>query len=388
MLIKQRVFLIVLDSFGIGAAPDAAEFGDAGCHTLKACLSTGQLRLSTMTQLGLFHIEGLAELAPEINLKPLAMHGRMQECSRGKDTTVGHWEIAGVPTNLPLPTYPNGFPPEILSALQEQTGLQFLCNLPYSGTDVIRDYGEAHLRTGNPILYTSADSVMQIAAHEDCIPTARLYEICEIARSIMCGAHAVGRIIARPFTGTAPFVRTPHRHDFSAPPPKKTMLDLISEQGLDVIGIGKIHDIFAGQGLTRTLYTGNNTEGMQQTERCLQSPFHGLCFVNLVDFDMLYGHRNDPVGYTHALNAFDTWLGRQLPLLQPGDALLITADHGCDPAFAGTDHTREFTPMLLYGSEIPPLQLGTRNSFSDIAKTVCRLLGVPEAFPGSPFPFA
>ncbi len=369
----KRVFLIVLDSFGIGAAPDAADFGDAGADTLGKIAATGNLQIPNLLKLGLGNIDGVT--AVNGAAAPLATVARLEEKSKGKDTTIGHWEIAGIVSDSPMPTYPNGFPPEVIEAFEAAVGRGVLCNLPYSGTDVIRDYGAEHMKTGKLIVYTSADSVFQIAAHEDVVPTEELYEICRKARALLQGKHAVGRVIARPFTGTeGAFKRTANRRDFSLVPPAGTMNDRLSGTGLDVIGVGKIGDIFAMAGITETNPTHGNAEGMAVTAKIAKRDFHGLCFVNLVDFDMLYGHRQDPLGYAAALNAFDAWLGDFLPRLGEKDALIITADHGCDPADDSTDHTREYVPMLLYGKALPPENLGTLSGFDHVSKTVCRLL--------------
>ena len=370
-----RVFVIVLDSFGIGAAPDAADFGDAGANTIKGVAGTGILSLPNMISLGLGNIDGVD--AVEKVESPRATYARLEERSRGKDTTTGHWEMAGIISESPMPTFPNGFPRELLDAFEAKVGRGTLCNLPYSGTDVIRDYGKEHVETGKLIVYTSADSVFQVAAHEEIVPVDELYAICRTAREMLTGKYGVGRVIARPFIGTAPdFKRTENRRDFSLLPPKDTMLNKLSAAGLDVIGVGKIGDIFAMSGLTETHPTHNNGEGMAKAYELLDRDFHGLCFVNLVDFDMKYGHRQDAVGYAEALNAFDSWLGKALPKLRPDDVLIITADHGCDPTDESTDHTREYVPFLMYGEGIPEKNLGTTLGFDYISNTVCRLLGI------------
>lgn len=378
-MMNKRVFLIVLDSFGIGEMPDAASFGDAGSNTLAAVRQSPAFDCPTMTRLGLFDIDGVS---PAENAStPTAIRARMTERSGGKDTTIGHWEIAGLVTPEPMPTYPAGFPDEVLTEFTRRTGYGVLCNKPYSGTDVIRDYGEEHLATGKLIVYTSADSVFQIAAHEDKVPVEELYRICEIARHMLTnmwgGKHAVGRVIARPFEGVHPFKRTSRRHDYSLTPPAPTMMDVIRAAGMDTIAIGKITDIFAGQGVTETLRTANNTEGMDATMAVAARNFHGLCFTNLVDFDMIYGHRNNIEGYAAALTAFDRWLAAFLPTLGENDLLLITADHGCDPATPSTDHSREYTPLLAYGPAVTPRNAGTRETFADIAATVLNWLGLP-----------
>ena len=370
-----RVFVIVLDSFGIGAAPDAADFGDAGANTIKGVAGTGILSLPNMISLGLGNIDGVDAIGKVEN--PKATYARLEERSRGKDTTTGHWEMAGIISESPMPTFPNGFPRELLDAFEAKVGRGTLCNLPYSGTDVIRDYGKEHVETGKLIVYTSADSVFQVAAHEEIVPVDELYAICRTAREMLTGEYGVGRVIARPFIGTAPdFKRTENRRDFSLLPPKDTMLNKLSAAGLDVIGVGKIGDIFAMSGLTETHPTHNNGEGMAKAYELLDRDFHGLCFVNLVDFDMKYGHRQDAVGYAEALNAFDSWLGRALPKLRPDDVLIITADHGCDPTDESTDHTREYVPYLMCGDAIPAENLGTTLGFDYISNTVCRLLGI------------
>ncbi len=379
----KRVFLIVLDSFGVGEMPDAAEFGDKGANTLLSCFRTGKLSVPNMQKLGLFNIDGVT--AGEKYGSPTGAYLRIAERSKGKDTTTGHWEIAGLVSEKPFPTFPNGFPEEVISQFKAATGRGVLCNKPYSGTKVIADYGGEHIRTGDLIVYTSADSVFQIAAHEAVVPVETLYEYCRMARKILAGDYAVGRVIARPFEGEYPFVRTPRRHDFSLVPPKNTMLDYLSQQGMDVIGIGKIHDIFAGKGLTKSDRNIGNLCDMLVTSNFQSTPFHGLCFTNLVDFDMTFGHRRDPDGYAQALNQFDVWLGGFIDRMQPEDVLIITADHGCDPCHTGTDHTREHIPVLIYGQGIKPGNLGTRTCFGDIGATILELLGVQGSLDGTGF---
>ena len=380
----KRVFLIVLDSFGIGEAPDSGAFGDAGANTLKSISRSAHFSIPNMRRLGLFNIEGLENMGTVPC--PEAAHARMREKSMGKDTTIGHWEIAGIVSPDPLPTYPNGFPAEILDAFSKATGHGVLCNKPYSGTEVIRDYGEEHLKTGDLIVYTSADSVFQIAAHEDLVPVEQLYEYCRAARKILCGKHGVGRVIARPFVGKAGnFTRTANRRDFSIEPTGKTLLDAVKDAGRDVIAVGKITDIFAGKGVTETIITHGNTEGMQISLDMAERDFDGLCFINLVDFDMVYGHRNDIDGYAKAIAEFDLWLPAFLDRMNEDDALIITADHGCDPGDVSTDHTREYTPMLLFGSKIKSENLGTRSSFADIAATVAEMLAVDFKCDGESF---
>ena len=380
---NRRIFLIVLDSYGIGALPDAADFGDEGSNTLKTITASKTYDTPNMKKLGLFNIDGVDWMKKEES--PAGAYGRMKERSRGKDTTIGHWEIAGVVSPKPLPVYPNGFPEEILEKFRKATGREVLCNLPYSGTDVIRDYGEEHMKTGALIVYTSADSVFQIAAHEEIVPVEELYRYCEIAREILCGEHGVGRVIARPFIGEAPnFQRTANRHDFSLLPPRDTMLDAILEAGYDTYGIGKIYDIFAGKGIAHTQRIQNNVDGMEKTLEMQEKDFKGLCFVNLVDFDMMYGHRNDIEGYANAATVFDRQLKTFLERMRPEDILMITADHGCDPGFRGTDHSREHTPLLICGEDIKEnVNLGTRETFADIAATVLDLLHVENNTDGT-----
>lgn len=379
----KRIFLIVLDSFGIGAMPDAPDFGDKGANTLGTVAKSPYFSMPHMKKMGLFNIDGVT--CKEREAAPLGRYARMTEASMGKDTTIGHWEIAGVCSRQPLPVYPDGFPEEVLSAFSEKTGRGVLCNAPYSGTEVIKTFGEEHIKTGKLIVYTSADSVFQIAAHESVVPVEALYEYCLIARSILTGRHGVGRVIARPFTGEAgSYVRTARRHDFSLNPPAVTMLDQLKENGKSVIAVGKIYDIFAGCGITEHVYTKSNAEGIEQTLGYLSKDFEGLCFINLVDYDMLYGHRRDIDGYAKALAAFDEKLPCILAGLKEDDLLMITADHGCDPGYTETtDHTREYTPLLLYGKKVQPGNLGTRKTFADIGATVLQYFDLPPAFPGS-----
>lgn len=379
----KRVFLIVLDSFGIGELPDADEYGDKGSNTLKSCFLQREFAVPTMQKLGLFNIDGVD--FGEKTSKPAAAFGRLKEASKGKDTTAGHWEICGIISEKAMPTYPHGFPKEIIDEFSRLTGRGVLCNKPYSGTKVIADYGEEHLKTGALIVYTSADSVFQIAAHESLVPPETLYEYCKIARKLLCGENAVGRVIARPFEGEYPFHRTAWRHDFSLAPPEKTLLDCLSEKGIDVISVGKIYDIFAGKGITESHPTKNNADGMKQTFDLLKKDFHGLCFVNLVDFDMVYGHRNDAVGYARALCEFDRWLGDFLENINNTDVVMITADHGCDPLTESTDHSREYIPLLIYGKDIKPENLGTRSTYADIGKTVAALFNADNDLAGESF---
>lgn len=373
----KRVFLIVLDSFGIGELPDAANYGDTGSNTLAACFATGQLDVPNLQKLGLFNIDGVdvGNSCPQ----PVGSFGRMAERSAGKDTTTGHWELMGLISHKAMPTYPNGFPEEIIAQLSERTGHGILCNRPYSGTQVIQDYGEQHLQTGDLIVYTSADSVLQIAAHEEKVPLEELYRCCEIAREIMCGEHAVGRIIARPFVGkhAGSFTRTANRRDFSLVPPHDTLLDVLMRRGLQTIGVGKISDIFAGKGISKKVVTHSNEEGMQETLELCKTDFEGLCFVNLVEFDMLYGHRNDAVGYAQALARFDRWLNSFLPALRDEDMLVITADHGCDPSTPSTDHSREYVPALYYGKPVKAgVNLHTAPSFCALTEHIAKYFGV------------
>ncbi len=379
----KRVFLIVLDSVGIGAMEDAHEFGDAGSNTLRSAHASSFFHMPNMQKLGLFNISGI-DYEEGIE-KPLAAYGRMKEASRGKDTTIGHWEIAGLISEHPLPVYPDGFPKDIIQAFCEMTKRGVLCNAPYSGTEVIKKYGKEHMQTGDLIVYTSADSVFQIAAHEEIVPVETLYKYCEMARKLLVGEHGVGRVIARPFIGEeGNFTRTTRRHDFSILPPAQTMLDVLKDAGKDVIGVGKIRDIFAGQGLTSFVYTSGNADGIQKTLEYLEQDFEGLCFVNLVDFDSLYGHRNDVDGYAKALAEFDRALPEMMAKLRSEDVLMITADHGCDPGYiVSTDHTREYTPFLMYGEKIAPVNLRTRETFADIGATVLEYLGVSGDIAGT-----
>ena len=380
----KRVFLIVLDSFGVGAEPDAPQFGDAGTNTLAAIAGHPNFKGENLAKLGLFNLDGVTCGKPEAT--PVASFARLREASAGKDTTIGHWEIAGIVSPEPLPTFPHGFPEEVLRPFREQTGRGVLCNLPYSGTEVIKDYGREHVQTGDLIVYTSADSVFQIAAHESVVPPEQLYAYCRIARKLLVGKYGVGRVIARPFEGEWPYTRTSRRHDFSLEPPAKTMLDAIVEAGQDMIAVGKIHDIFAGRGMTEFTYTSGNTDGLAKTLEIADRDFTGLCFVNLVDFDMLYGHRRNPDGYAQALHEFDIWLPELLAKLGDDDCVIITADHGCDPGYLKhTDHTREYIPMIALGKKVRPVNLGTRAGFCDIAATVTELLGVPYQTPGRSF---
>ena len=381
----KRVFLIVLDSFGIGAMPDSEKFGDVGVNTLAACATSAKLHIPNMIAAGLGNIDGVSCLPKVTN--PTGAVARLKEASMGKDTTIGHWEIGGIVSEQPLPTYPEGFPPEVLEPFMAQTGRGILANAPWSGTEVIEKYGAEHMKTGDLIVYTSADSVFQIAAHEDIVPPETLYEYCRIARKILQGKHGVGRVIARPFVGTpGSFKRTANRHDFSLEPTADTLLDVLKKEGKASIGVGKIYDIFAGIGLTEHVYNKSNADGMGHTLRYADMDFEGLCFVNLVDFDMNFGHRRDIDGYANALTEFDAWLPSLLEKLGDEDVVMITADHGCDPAYqATTDHTREYVPLLVLGKNIKPVNLGTRESFADIAATVAQMLQVNLDTPGKSF---
>lgn len=379
----KRVFLIVLDSFGIGAEPDAAEWGDEGSNTLCACATTGELVVPNMASLGLLNIEGALESPYDAGLSPVASpigaFARLREASAGKDTTVGHWEMAGVISPKRFPTYPNGFPREVLDEFERQTGRGVLCNRPCSGTQVIEEYGREQLETGKLIVYTSADSVFQIAAHEDAVPPEQLYEYCRIARRILVGEHGVARVIARPYAGEWPnYARTPRRHDFSLEPTGTTMLDALKDAGQDVLSIGKIYDIFAHRGITDHVFTSGNDEGIERTVEATGRDFAGLCFTNLVDFDMIYGHRNDAPGYARALSHFDSQLPRIVAGLRDDDLLMITADHGCDPVTPSTDHSREYVPWLVCGPRVRAgADLGTRPTFADVSATVLDYLGAP-----------
>ncbi len=381
---KKRVFLIVLDSFGIGALPDADLFGDAGTNTLGSIAKSPFFKSDNLLRLGLGKIENVN--IDSSSTTPIGAYGRCKEMSMGKDTTVGHWEIAGVISKTPLPTYPDGFPDEVIKEFEALTGRGVLCNKPYSGTEVIRDFGKEHLDSGKLIVYTSADSVFQIASHEGLVSVEQLYEYCRIARKMLVGKHGVGRVIARPFVGEAPnFVRTANRHDFSLEPSGTTILDEILEAWLDVISVGKIFDIFAGRSISESYVTKSNSDGIERTLELLDRDFNGLCFINLVDFDMLYGHRNDVDGYAKAIAFFDTALPEIMKKLQDDDVLIITADHGCDPGDISTDHSREYIPLLVYGKGIMAKNLGTRDTYADIGATICDILGVKHEGAGTSF---
>ena len=372
---SKRVFLIVLDSFGIGEMPDSHKFGDSGSNTLNSIRKSEYFNCPNLKRLGLFNIDGVGGGEK----KPIASYAKLKEASNGKDTTIGHWEIAGIVSKKPFPTYPNGFPKEIIQEFENKVGRKTICNKPYSGTEVIKDYGEEHIKTGAYIVYTSADSVFQIASHEKVISLEELYNACKIAREILQGENGVGRVIARPFTGEYPFTRTANRHDYSLIPPKKTMLDLIKESGKECISIGKIYDIFCGKGLTESNLIKNNNEGINKTIEIAGRDFEGLCFTNLVDFDMVYGHRNDIDGYAKAISEFDSKLNLIIEKLKSEDILIITADHGCDPSTPSTDHSREYVPMLIMGKKVKSgVNLNTRESFSDISATILEYLNVDK----------
>lgn len=382
----KRVFWIVLDSFGIGDAPDAAAFGDEGSNTMLSVAGSSRFHAPNLLKAGLFNIDNVPCTPKEA--APSGSFARLVEVSQGKDTTIGHWELAGVESAKPLPTFPEGFPAELLNEFEKRTGRGVLCNKPYSGTDVIRDYGEEHMRTGALIVYTSADSVFQVAANEAIVPIEELYRYCDIARELLAGDWAVGRVIARPFEGTtaADFKRTSRRHDVSLVPPAPTVLDALQAAGKDVIGVGKIYDIFAGQGITQSIKTANNAEGMQVAMQLADKDFEGLAFINLVEFDMVYGHRNDVDGYANAISEFDAAFGQFLPKLKQDDIVIITADHGCDPATPSTDHSRETVPMLALGAPVKEgVNLGTLQSFGCIANTVAEYFGLPAAYSGKSF---
>ena len=381
---NRRLFLIVLDSVGIGEAPDAAQFGDEGSNTVRAAVEAGA-DLPNLRRLGLFNIDGMDWTEPEA--APIGAFGRMREASMGKDTTIGHWEIAGVVSPKPLPTFPDGFPPEIIRNFEKLTGRKVICNKPYSGTQLLLDYGREHVETGALMVYTSADSVFQVAAHEDIVPIEELDHDCELAREMLTGDYAVGRVIARPFVGEYQnYTRTARRHDYSLQPPRATMLNNLEDAGYECIGVGKISDIFAGSGITQQIRTQNNTDGIAKTLDLMENDFEGICFVNLVDFDMVYGHRNDAPGYARALMEFDQALPKFMEQMGEDDLLIITADHGCDPSTPSTDHSREYTPMLAWSKKIRPgANLGTRTTFADIGATVLEYFGLENRTDGQSF---
>lgn len=380
----NRIFMVVLDSFGIGASPDASEFGDENTNTLGSVVKSDKFCCPNLQKLGLFNIQGV-DCGTSVE-KPAGNFGRLREKSRGKDTIIGHWELAGLISQKPMPVFPDGFPKEFTDEFEKRTGRKCLCNKPYSGTEVIKKYGEEHLRTGDLILYTSADSVCQIAANEAVVPVGQLYEYCETAREILRGDMAVGRVIARPFVGTSAdsFRRTSNRHDFALSPPAPTMLDVLKKHGKEVIALGKISDIFNGRGITESYKTTGNTDGMEKLKMIRERDFSGLCFLNLVDFDMLYGHRRDVDGYAGALTEFDEFLPGFMERMKEDDLLIISADHGCDPSYTKTtDHTREDVPILIYNKKYTNgKSYGICDGFSCTANTICHQLGVESSFYG------
>ncbi len=382
----KRVIIVVLDSAGIGEMPDAAEYGDEGSNTLgNIAAAVSGFSLPNLEKLGLGNIDGIVGFKPVG--EPLGCYGKMAERSAGKDTTTGHWELAGITLQRPFPVYPDGFPEEVVRRFENEIGTKTLGNYPASGTVIINELGHQHVKTGYPIIYTSADSVFQVAAHEDVIPPDRLYRICRIARRILTGEHAVGRVIARPFTGTeGNYTRTANRRDFSLEPPDKTLLDHVKEAGLEVKAVGKIDDIFAGRGITESVHTQGNMDGVDKTIRFIREDFSGLIFANLVDFDMKFGHRNDTVGYANALREFDGRVPEIIGSMKEHDILFITADHGCDPTTASTDHSREYVPLLVYGRNARRgVDLGTRKTFSDLAQTAAEYLGIDARFGAESF---
>jgi phosphopentomutase len=383
---KKRVFLIVMDSVGVGELPDAADYGDEGSNTVKAAATSGFLDMPVMKSLGFFNIKGIDDMYDDIPLAPKYAVSRLAERSKGKDTTTGHWEISGIVSEKPMPVFSSGFPQDFIDEYSKRCGRGILCNKAYSGTAVIADYGREHVETGSLIVYTSADSVFQIAAHEDVIPVEQLYEYCRIAREMLQGDLGVGRVIARPFDGEWPYKRTSHRHDFSLVPPKDTMLDVLSGNGFDVLSVGKIIDIFAQKGITEHVRTENNEQGIERTLEYMDRDFEGLVFTNLVDFDMVYGHRNDAEGYAKALSYFDSRLPEILGKLRDDDILMITADHGCDPVTPSTDHSREYIPLVVYGKKLKTgVNLGTRSSFADIGATILDYFGQKITIAGESF---
>lgn len=380
----KRVFVIVIDSYGCGAMPDAKAFGDEGVSTIKSVASSEYFKAPNLLKYGLFNIDGV-DLEPK-EPSPSAIHCRMKEVSMGKDTTIGHWEIAGVKSLKPLPVFPDGFPKELLDEFSKVVGRGVLCNKPYSGTVVINEFGDEHVKTGDLIVYTSADSVFQIAAHEEVVPLEELYDICRKARKLLVGDYGVGRVIARPFigSGNGNYTRTSHRHDFSLEPTGVTVLDQLKEKGKDVLAVGKINDIFAGRGITEYVYTQDNADGINKTLEWMDRDFDGLCFVNLVDTDMIYGHRRDIDGYAKAVSYFDSKLPELFNKLREDDLLIITADHGCDPGYLKTtDHTREYIPCLIAGPKVKPQNLGTRETFADIAATILKQFDIKPEFEGT-----
>jgi len=383
----RRAAIVVLDSLGVGALPDAAAYGDEGSNTLgHTAAAVGGLELPNLGRLGIGNITEVAGVPPVPESQAAGAYGRMAELSAGKDTMTGHWEMMGVITSVPMRTFPDGFPPELIRKFEQAIGRGVLGNKVASGTAIIEELGEEHLRTGKPIVYTSADSVFQIACHEDKVPVEELYRMCRIARELLVGEWAVGRVIARPFTGKpGAFVRTPRRHDFALLPPRPTLLEALHQAGIPVTAVGKIQDIFSGRGITSHRPTRSNDEGTSAVTELLASGTKGLIFANLVDFDMLYGHRNDPQGYARALEAFDRALPGMLAALRPGDLLFITGDHGCDPTTPSTDHSREYTPILVAGPGVKGRNLGTRETFADLGATVAAMFGLPTGEAGRSF---
>ena len=371
----NKIIVIVLDSVGIGELPDAYKFGDDGSNTLaNTAKAVGGLNIPNLERFGIGKIDDIMGVSKDVDEQ--AFYGKMTETSAAKDTTSGHWEIMGVVTDKPFPTYPNGFPDEVIGQFTKSIGRSILGNKTASGTEIIEELGAEHIKTGSPIVYTSADSVFQIAACEDVMPAESLYEICDCARDILKGKHNVGRVIARPFiVDNGIYARTERRRDFSLPPPEETLLDRAERDGYEVVGVGKIGDIFAHRGLTREVYASNNHEGILKTLECIREDFEGIVFTNLIDFDMKYGHRNDPEGYAGALEAFDRSLPEIVEALNPYDILMITADHGCDPTTPSTDHSREYVPLLVFGKKLnKPRPLGVRASFADIGATISEAL--------------
>ncbi len=386
MTALKRAILIVLDGVGAGANPDALAYGDDGASSLEHCAQAiGGLALPNLGSIGIGNITPIMGTPPTDHAR--GAFGRMTEAAAGKDSTTGHWEMTGVVLHKPLPTYPHGFPPEVVEPFEKAIGRNVIGNKAASGTEIIKELGEEHVRTGRPILYTSADSVFQIAAHQDVIPLAELYHMCEIARHMLTGEHAVGRVIARPFIGTAGnFKRTEHRRDFSLQPLGTTLLDLLKDRGKDVIGLGKIEDLFAGRGLTQRDHTETNSDSMKATLRWLEKDFNGLLFVNLVEFDMLWGHRRDSQGYAQALRDVDSWFAQVQEVMGAGDAIFFTADHGVDPTFRGSDHTREHVPLLAYGAPVlAGVNLGTRSTFADLGQTLAQAFDVGQLAAGTSF---
>jgi phosphopentomutase len=382
----SRVILIILDACGIGALPDAHLYKDEGSNTIvNTARAVGGLKLPNLKGLGLGNIDAISGVSP--NAAASANFGKMAELSAGKDSTSGHWEIMGLITEKPFPVYPNGFPPEVILSFEEATGKKILGNKPASGTEIIKELGEEHIRTGKPIVYTSADSVFQIAAHEDVIPVDELYQMCTAARNLLVGEHAVVRVIARPFIGKpGSFQRTERRKDFSLPPPSDTVLDILKRNNHPVVGLGKIEDLFAGRGLTAAVHSKNNSDGVDKLIEAMKEFRRGLIFINLVDFDMLWGHRNDPRAFADGLEEFDRRLPEVTQPLQKEDVLIITADHGCDPTTPSTDHSREYVPLQVYGQSITKgKNLGVRESFADVGATIADIFGVNGTGRGKSF---